>query len=64
MAVLGVCVAYVLICVGASQYTLLSFGFPSLCMLRQYTGDRDMTDVYNYLLQLYILIITIPHINT
>ena len=49
---------------GAPQYTMLIFGFSSLCTLRWYIGDRAMTNVYNYLLQLYILIITILYINT
>ena len=53
-------VMYVLICIGALQYTMLVFGFPSPCTLRQYEGDRDVTNVYNYLLQLYIPIVKIP----
>ena len=54
---------YILTDIDALQYTTLIFRFPSLCMLRQYVRDRDATSVYGYLLQLYILIITIPHID-
>ena len=49
----------------APQYTMLIFGFSSLCTLRQ-DVYKDATDVYNvftYLL-LYISIITTPCIDT
>ena len=46
----------------APQYTMLIFGFPSLCTLRQYSRDKNATNVYNNLLLLYILIVTIPYV--
>ena len=71
MAVPGVCVslkvvysvAYMLTDMDALQYTMLIFGFPSLHTLKRYMRDRVMTNLYNNLLLIYILIITIPHIN-
>ena len=51
---------------GAPQYTVLIFGFSSLCTLKQ-DVYKDATIVYNvfaYLLLLYISIITTPCINT
>ena len=45
---------------GALQYTMLIFGFPSLCMLRQYRRNKYANlYVYDSLLQLYISISTI-----
>ena len=59
----GYSVIYMLTDIDASQYTMLIFGFSSLHMLRQYVRDRGATNICNYLLQLYILIITIPQIH-
>ena len=43
------------------QYTMLNFGFSSLCMLRQYKEKEYATlHVYNSLLLIHISIITIP----
>ena len=38
-------VTYILICIGALQYTMLIFRFPILCSLRQYIIS-NMTTVY------------------
>ena len=47
---------------GALLYTMLIFGFPGLCLLRQYNIDKDATNIYmTLLIQLYISIITIPY---
>ena len=63
-AVWAYSVTYMLIDMDALQYTIPIFGFSSLHTLRQYLRDRNLTNVYDNLLLLYILIITIPHINT
>ena len=56
-------VVYMLTDIDALRYTMLVFEISSLCILRWYIGDRGKANVYNYLLQLYILII-IPCIDT
>ena len=53
---------YIVACMGALQYTMLIFGFPSLCSLRQYIRKRC-----DYCIQsIYLFIITIYfyHYNT
>ena len=49
--VYGYRVTYILTCIGALQYTMLVFGFPSLHSLRQYIGrkcDYCTQNIYLY----------------
>ena len=42
-------------CVGARQYTMFVFGFSSLCTLRQYERENDVTlYVYNSITTIYL----------
>ena len=61
---IGSCILYLIL--GAPQYTMLIFKFPSLCTLRQYIRRRHdycIQSIYPFIITI-CSIITIPCIDT